>query len=90
MCYYDEILEKPLNLSQPAHILKEVVGLSGKAYDWEVLKQLAFEMGLIIKENNLVFDDTYRQFMKTTRRAGWTFEVISTDIYTCMHKGFNK
>ena len=89
MNYYDSIIDKPLNLNHPVHILKEVVGLSGNAYDWEVLKQLAFEIGLITKENNLVFDNTYRQFMKATSRAGWTFEVISTDIYTCMHKGFN-
>ena len=89
MTYYDSIIDKPLNLNHPANILREVVGLSGKAYDWEVLKQLAFEIGLITKENNLVFDNTYRQFMKAARRAGWTFEVISTDIYTCMHKGFN-
>ena len=34
------------------------------------------------------FEELDRLF-RYTPEAGGIFEVISTDIYTCMHKGFN-
>lgn len=90
MCYYDEILESPLDLNNPAHILKEVVELSGKEYDYEVLKYLAFLMGDLIIKFDLIFDDIYDQFIKAAVRAGWTEDLISRDIYRSMHRDFKE
>ena len=90
MCFYEKILGKQIDLSHPAHILKEIVGLDGRSYDWPVLKQLAYRMGSVIKNNGLIFNDVYEQFVKIAVRAGWSEELIRTDIYRNMQKGFNK
>ena len=90
MNYYDSIIEKPLDLNHPAYILREVIGLSGKAYDYEVLKYLAFLMGDLIIKFDLIFDDIYDQFIKAAVRAGWTEDLISRDIYRSMHRDFKE